>query len=88
MAIKKKYYGQGGKLDRLLRWVKGTYVGPVWDVNQGSAILEDESNRFTVSTHVRARLVDPGTIDKEPVLNVEPPPRRRSRGKTSVDKMV
>ena len=88
MAIKKKYYGQGGKLDRLPRWVKGTYVGPVWDVNQGSAILEDESNRFTVSTHVRARLVDPGTIDKEPVLNVEPPPRRRSRGKTSVDKMV
>ena len=29
VAIKKKYYGQGGKLDLLLRWVKGTYMGPV-----------------------------------------------------------
>ncbi|CAE7245139.1 RE2 [Symbiodinium sp. CCMP2592] len=85
-SIKKKYYGQGGKLDLLPRWVKGTYMGPVWDVNQGSAILEDETNRFTVSTHVRAKLVDPGTIDQEPELKVEPPPRRRLTTKTSVDK--
>ena len=56
-----------------------------WDVNQGSAILEDECNRFTVSTHVRARLVDPRTVDQEPVLEVGPPPRRRLRGKTPVD---
>ncbi|CAE7257247.1 RE1, partial [Symbiodinium sp. CCMP2592] len=86
VAIKKKYYGQGGKLDLLPRWVKGTYMGPVWDVNQGSAILEDETNRFTVSTHVRAKLVDPGTIDQEPELKVEPPPRRRLSAKTTVDK--
>ena len=85
VAIKGRYYGQGGKLDLLPRWVKGTYMGPVWDVNQGSAILEDETNRFTVSTHVRAKLVDPGTIDQEPVMNFEPPPRRRLKEKTSVD---
>ena len=29
VAIKKKYYGQGGKLDLLPRWVKGIYMGPV-----------------------------------------------------------
>ena len=85
VAIKKKYYGQGGKLDLLPRWVKGTYMGPVWDVNQGSAILEEETNRFTVSTHLRAKLVDPGTIRQEPEMVVEPPPRRRLRGKTAVD---
>ncbi|CAE7364775.1 RE1, partial [Symbiodinium sp. KB8] len=85
VAIKKKYYGQGGKLDLLPRWVKGIYMGPVWDVNQGSAILEEETNRFTVSTHLRPKLVDPGTIDQEPEMIVEPPPRRRLHGKTAVD---
>ena len=85
VAIKKKYYGQGGKLDLLPRWVKGIYMGPVWDVNQGSAILEEETNRFTVSTHLRPKLVDPGTIGQEPEMIVEPPPRRRLRGKTAVD---
>ncbi|OLP81882.1 putative transposon protein [Symbiodinium microadriaticum] len=85
VAIKKKYYGQGGKLDLLPRWVKGIYMGPVWDVNQGSAILEEETNRFTVSTHLRPNLVDPGTIGQEPEMVVEPPPRRRLRGKTMVD---
>ena len=85
VAIKKKYYGQGGKLDLLPRWVKGIYMGPVWDVNQGSAILEEDTNRFTVSTHLRPKLVDPGTIAQEPEIVVDLPPRRRLRGKTAVD---
>ena len=42
-------------------WVKGTYLGPVWDVRNGSAVLEDENGRIMVSTSVRPRLHDPGT---------------------------
>ena len=29
------------------------------------AILEDENNRFTVTTHLRARLHDPGALKDE-----------------------
>ena len=35
-------------------------------------ILEDESNRFTVTTHLRARLHDPETLKDEEVINVPP----------------
>ena len=66
VAIKKKRYGDGGRRDLLPHWAKGTYMGPVWDVNGGSAILEDESNRFTVTTHLRARLHDPGALKFKP----------------------
>ena len=62
-----------------------TYMGPVWDVNGGSAILEDESNRFTVTTHLRARLHDPETLKDEEVINVPPlRPARRLREKAPI----
>ncbi|CAE7208121.1 GIP [Symbiodinium sp. CCMP2592] len=82
VAIKKKRYGDGGRHDLLPHWTKGTYMGPVWDVNGGSVILEDESNRFTVTTHLRARLHDPGTLKNEEEVEVLPlRPARRLRGK-------
>ena len=60
-------------------------MGPVWDVNGGSAILEDESNRFTVTTHLRARLHDPETLKDEEVINVPPlRPARRLREKAPI----
>ncbi|CAE7777535.1 RE1 [Symbiodinium sp. CCMP2592] len=82
VAIKKKRYGDGGRHDLLPHWTKGVYMGPVWDVNGGSVILEDESNRFTVTTHLRARLRDPGSLKDEEEIEVLPlRPARRLRGK-------
>ena len=72
VAIKKKRYGDGGRHDLLPHWTKGTYMGPVWDVKGGSAVLEDETKRFTVSTHLRSRLHDPGALKDEKEINVEP----------------
>ena len=85
VAIKKKRYGDGGKHDLMPHWVKGTYLGPVWDVKNGSAVLEDENGRIMVSTSVRPRLHDPGVTADAPVREYEPPARRRLRGKTAVD---
>ena len=85
VAIKKKRYGQGGKYDLLPRWTKGVYLGPVWDVGGGSAVLEDETRRITVTTHIRPRLHDPGVVAEEPVIEFEPPVRRRLRRKVPVD---
>ena len=85
VAIKKKRYGDGGKHDLMPHWVKGTYLGPVWDVKNGSAVLEDEHGRIMVSTSVRPRLHDPGITADAPVREYEPPARRRLRGKTAVD---
>ena len=85
VAIKKKRYGQGGKYDLLPRWTKGVYLGPVWDVGGGSAVLEDETKRITVTTHIRPRLHDPGVVAEEPVIEFEPPVRRRLRRKVPVD---
>ncbi|CAE6958294.1 RE1 [Symbiodinium sp. CCMP2592] len=78
VAIKKKRYGDGGRHDLLPHWTKGVYMGPVWDVNGGSAILEDETKRFTVTTHLRARLHDPGALKDEDEIDVLPlrPARR------------
>ena len=85
VAIKKKRYGDGGRHDLLPHWTKGTYMGPVWDVKGGSAVLEDESKRFTVTTHLRARLHAPGTLNEEDPVNVEPlRPARRLRTKAAV----
>ncbi|CAE7522934.1 GIP [Symbiodinium sp. CCMP2592] len=68
-AIKKKRYGDGGRHDLLLHWRKGTCMGPVWDSNGGSAVLEDETNSFTITTHLRARLHDPGALKHEQEIN-------------------
>ena len=85
VAIKKKRYGDGGRHDLLPHWTKGTYMGPVWDVKGGSAVLEDKTNRFTVTTHLRARLHDPGALNEEDPVNVEPlKPARRLRTKATV----
>ena len=85
VAIKKKRYGDGGRHDLLPHWTKGTYMGPVWDVKGGSAVLEDETKRFTVTTHLRARLHDPGTLNEEEPLKVEPlRPARRLRDKSAI----
>ena len=85
VAIKKKRYGDGGRHDLLPHWEKGTYMGPVWDVNGGSAILEDENNRFTVTTHLRARLHDPGALKEAVEINVLPlKPARRLREKAAI----
>ena len=60
-------------------------MGPVWDVKGGSAVLEDETKRFTVTTHLRARLHDPGTLNEEEPLKVEPlRPARRLRDKSAI----
>ncbi|CAE6930701.1 GIP [Symbiodinium sp. CCMP2592] len=72
VAIKKKRYGDRGRHDLLPHWTKGVYMGPVWDVNGGSAILEDETNRFTVTTHLRACLHDPGALKDEDEIDVLP----------------
>ena len=85
VAIKKKRYSDGGKHDLLPHWVKGTYLGPVWDVRNGSAVLEDENGRIMVTTNVRPRLHDPGVAAEGDVREFEPPPRRRLRGKSAVD---
>ncbi|CAE7767290.1 RE2 [Symbiodinium sp. CCMP2592] len=85
VAIKKKRYSDGGKHDLMPHWVKGTYLGPVWDVRNGSAVLEDENGRIMVTTNVRPRLHDPGTAAEAEVREFEPPPRRRLRGKSAVD---
>ena len=85
VAIKKKRYKDGGKHDLLPHWVKGTYLGPVWDVKHGSAVLDTEAGRITVTTHIRPRLHDPGVSADAPTLEVEPPPRRRLVRKTPVD---
>ena len=85
VAIKKKRYGDGGRHDLLPHWTKGTYMGPVWDVKGGSAVLEDETNRFTVSTHLRSRLHDPGALKDEKEINVEPlRPMRRLKEKATI----
>ena len=85
VAIKKKRYGDGGRHDLLPHWTKGTYMGPVWDVKGGSAVLEDETNRFTVATHLRSRLHDPGALKDEKEINVEPlRPSRRLKEKTAI----
>ena len=85
VAIKKKRYGDGGKHDLMPHWVKGTYLGPVWDVRNGSAVLEDENGRIMVTTNVRAKLHDPGTAGDAPEVELHPPARRRLRGKSKVD---
>ena len=85
VAIKKKRYSDGGKHDLMPHWVKGTYLGPVWDVRNGSAVLEDENGRIMVTTNVRSRLHDPGTAAEAPVREYEPSARRRLRGKSAVD---
>ena len=85
VAIKKKRYGDGGKHDLMPHWVKGTYLGPVWDVRNGSAVLEDENGRIMVTTNVRANLHDPGVAGDAPEVELQPPSRRRLRGKTKVD---
>ncbi|CAE7800726.1 GIP [Symbiodinium sp. CCMP2592] len=85
VAIKKKRYSDGGKHDLMPHWVKGTYLGPVWDVRNGSAVLEDENGRIMVTTNVRPRLHDPGTAADAAVREFEPPSRRRLRGKSAVD---
>ena len=56
VAIKKKIYGQGGSYDLQPRWVKGAYMGPVWDVVNGSAVMQEDNGRFTVTTHFRLRM--------------------------------
>eukprot|EP00439_Symbiodinium_sp_Y106_P080549 s1633_g19.t1 len=85
VAIKKKRYGDGGRHDLPPHWAKGTYMGPVWDVNGGSAILEDENNRFTVTTHLRARLHDPGALKDAEEISVLPlKPARRLREKAAI----
>ena len=85
VAIKKKRYGQGGHYDLLSRWTRGVYLGPVWDVRHGSAVLEDDSGRITVTTHIRPHLKDTGSAADAPLLEVQPPTRRRLKGKTAVD---
>ena len=85
VAIKKKRYGDGGKHDLMPHWVKGTYLGPVWDVRNGSAVLEDENGRIMVTTNVRANLHDPGIAGDAPEVELQPPSRRRLRGKSKVD---
>ena len=85
VAIKKKRYGDGGKHDLMPHWVKGTYLGPVWDVRNGSAVLEDENGRIMVTTNVRAKLHDPGTTGDAAEVELHPPARRRLRGKSKVD---
>ena len=85
VSIKKKRYGDGGRHDLLPHWTNGTHMGPVWDVKGGSAVLEDESKRFTVTTHLRARLHDPGTLSEQEPLKVEPlRPARRLRDKSAI----
>ena len=85
VAIKKKRYSDGGKHDLMPHWVKGTYLGPVWDVRNGSAVLEDENGRIMVTTNVRAKLHDPGRAGDAPEVELHPPARRRLRGKSKVD---
>ena len=85
VAIKKKRYKDGGKHDLLPHWVKGTYLGPVWDVKNGSAVLDHEAGRITVTTHIRPRLHDPGSAADAPATQFEPPTRRRLTTKTPVD---
>ena len=68
VAIKKKRYKDGGKHDLLPHWVKGTYLGPVWDVKHGSAVLDTEAGRITVTTHIRPRLHNPGVSAEAPRL--------------------
>ena len=85
VAIKKKRHGDGGKHDLMPHWVKGTYLGPVWDFRNGSAVLEDENGRIMVTTNVRAKLHDPGIAGDAPEVELRPPARRRLRGKSKVD---
>ncbi|CAE7308079.1 RE1, partial [Symbiodinium sp. KB8] len=85
VAIKKKRYSDGGKHDLMPHWVKGTYLGPVWDVRNGSAVLEEENGRIMVTTNVRAKLHDPGTAGDAGEVELHPPARRRLRGKSKVD---
>ena len=86
VAIKRKIYGEGGRHDLRLKWTTGRYMGPVWDVTKGEAILQDENNRFTVSTHMRPHLKEPEPVDEEPVVEVEfRDPVYRLRRKTTLD---
>ena len=85
VAIKKKRYKDGGKHDLLPHWVKGTCLGPVWDVKNGSAVLDHEAGRITVTTHIRPRLHDPGSSADAPAVQFEPQARRRLTRKTPVD---
>ena len=54
-------------------------------MRNGSAVLEDESRRITVTTHLRPHLRESGTAADAPLLEVHPPKRRRLRQKTAVD---
>ena len=85
VAIKRKVYGQGGRLDLIPRWTKGIYLGPVWDVGKGSAVLDETSKRITVTTHIRPNLRNAESVAERPVQEFEPPVRRRLRAKVPVD---
>ena len=87
VPIKRKVYGQGGRLDLIPRWTKGVYLGPVWDVGKGSAVLDETSKRITVTTHIsiRPNLRNAESVAERPVQEFEPPVRRRLRAKAPVD---
>ncbi|CAE7605323.1 RE1 [Symbiodinium sp. KB8] len=85
VAIKRKVYGQGDRLDLIPRWTKGVYLGPVWDVGKGSAVLDETTKRITVTTHIRPNLRNAESVADRPVQEFEPPVRRRLRAKGPVD---
>ena len=64
--MKRKVYGQAGRYDLLPRWGYGQYCGPAWGVRNGSVVLMEETNRFTVTTHLRSRLKE-DEEDKEEI---------------------
>ena len=72
-------------MDLIPRWTKGVYLGPVWDVGKGSAVLDETSKRITVTTHIRPNLRNAESVAERPVQEFEPPVRRRLRAKATVD---